>query len=75
MEFSFTKETAYSLKIAIQIRQKICSLAAKAATRAKAIAEAKVEANVFKDLYNSLFRDAHVKRFTRPTFSTRLNYL
>ena len=47
---SLTKETAYSLKIAIQIRQKICSLAAKAAARTKAIAEAKVEANVFKDL-------------------------
>ena len=48
LKFSLTKQVAYFLKISIQIRQKICSLAAKAAT--KAMAEAKVEANVFKDL-------------------------
>ena len=51
LKFSLTKQVAYFLKISIQIRQKICSLAAKAATRAKAMAEAKVEANVFKDSF------------------------
>ena len=53
-EVSLTKQAAYFLKISIQIRQKICSLAAKAVARAKAMAEAKVEANVFKDLYHDL---------------------
>ena len=52
MKFSLTKQVAYFLKISIQIRQKICSLAAKAAARTKTMAEAKVEAKVFKDLYH-----------------------
>ena len=43
------KQAAYSLKIAIEIRQKICSLLQKTKAEATAIAKAEIEANVLKN--------------------------